>query len=157
MLYSLRSERLKSIGLCLCPKRKIVKHSTVFVISFPYKMLTWLLSPGLFTPFVNILIEYELGFILIDGADTGNQLFRLRLKLKSTSATTKIRWRVVLQVNVVIFDFFLSSTVSNNPISGKRLYQNQNCIFSCASKKLPLYSLKFYRPPFHLIQLEITE
>ena len=26
-----------------------------------------------------------------------------------------------------------------------------------ASKKLPLYSLKFYCPPFHLIQLEITE
>ena len=26
-----------------------------------------------------------------------------------------------------------------------------------ASKKLPLYSLKFYCPPFRLIQLEITE
>ena len=53
-------------------------------------------------------------FILIDCPDTGSQLFRLRLKLQSTPATAKIRWRVVLQVNVEMFDFFflLSSIVA---------------------------------------------
>ena len=99
-------------------------------------------------------------FILIDGPDTGSQLFRLRLKLQSTPATAKIRWRVVLQVNVAIFDFFFSFIIYRSiPISGKRLYvrEHPNLFKRPASKKLPLYSLKFYCPPFHLIQLEITE
>ena len=94
------SKGLNSIGnLCLRPKNKN-SQSTVFVISSPYKMRTWLLSSGLDTRSGFILMS-----LITEKSNNLNnsrrpQLFGLRLKLKSTSANATIRWRVILRVIV---------------------------------------------------------
>ena len=95
------------------PKTKIVKQNTVFVISSRYKKLIWRLSSGLDTRNGFILMA------LIAGQSSNliysrrPQLFRLRLKVKSTSrsANATICWRVVLQLIVATVKLLTVATL----------------------------------------------
>ena len=93
------------------PKTKIVKQNTVFVIYSPYKKLTWLLSSGLDTRNGYILMA-----LIAEQSSNLNysrrpQLFRLRLKLESTSANATICWRVVLQLIVATVKLLTAATL----------------------------------------------
>ena len=142
------------------PKTKIVKQNTVFVIYSPYKKLIWLLSSGLDTRngfFLMALIAEQSSNL---NYSRRPQLFRLRLKLKSTSANATIRWRVVLQLTVATLNFW---PYVSDPISGKRFYHNQDSftcedILNCLSGRLArnLFCIPVF-PISILDQLQITE
>ena len=131
------SEGLKSIGLCLRPENKYSQTKYISCHYQPvYKMLTSSLSSGL-SVMVSFWWRWSLKIVAIWvdlNYSRRPQLFRLRLKLKSTpQRPLRFVEELSCSYNIIVaFVELFYHRPKPDPISGKRLYQNQDCIFSYA-------------------------
>ena len=119
------------------PKNKYSQTKYIFCHFQPvYKMLTWLLSSGL-GAMVSFWWRWSLKIVAIWvdlNYSRRPQLFRLRLKLKSIpQRPLRFVEELSCSYNIIVaFVELFYHRPKPDPISGKRLYQNQDCIFSYA-------------------------